>query len=429
MKHSFKQLVDALSISPLSNNILREITQLLEQQTPELFSPFITQSIESLFALEYWAWDRLSRDSHQWINQPNYMSLFHTLASFNKNLIFNYDDIDDETKAPLLILPNVDQINRIFEQIDKSNDDNDPFIGIASLWFDNLSSFIRENPQFAASPVICYINQYIGRNYLMTNQFKFYLTQLQQPQTQQQSNFSTRQLFYINTCSFSLDSYLFASAQNVSFTADEMFHHVGNEYLQTMNIHSHTIEFWNKELLISITHLTGFMRSCCCLNEQMTTEMKILFPTEQILCDFIDALVRILSYKPFHKEIKSKRLNCETILIDAILRFIFVILYTQNINWYFRSTSSLPDTILLITEHSSSDEISLCAYGILGGILTDEKLKELKATDNIGPVFYNTLNQAWHHPSKKHKQIPVSDLLRSESTLDICSFRSFLHIF
>jgi hypothetical protein len=429
MEPSFKQLVDALSVNPLSINVLREITELLEQQTPELFSSFVTQSIQPLLALEYWAWQQLSHDSYQWINQPNYMSLFHTLASFNKNLIFNYDDIDDETKAPLLILPNVDQINRIFEQIDKSNDDNDPFIGIASLWFDNLSSFIRENPQFAASPVICYINQYIGRNYLMTNQFKFYLTQLQQPQTQQQSNFSTRQLFYINTCSFSLDSYLFASVQNFPFTRDEMLHHVGNEYLQIMNIHSHTIEFWNKELLISITYLTGFMRSCFCLNGQMTTEMKILFPTEQILCDFIDALVRILSYKPFHKEMKPKRSNSETILIDNILDFMIRILHTDNINWYFRSNLSLPDILLFIAENSPFFQICLCAYGILGEVLTDEKLKEFNVSDKMPLFFYNMLNQAWYHPLKKYKQIPILDLLRGESTLDICSFKSFLHIF
>jgi hypothetical protein len=428
MDDYFKRLVDELSITPLSIDIFRKIILLIEQQTPESFSSFVSQSIQSLFVLEYWAWQRLNHDSHKWINRPNYINLFRKLASFNKNLIFNYDDIDDETKASLLIPDTIDQINNIFKQIENSNDDNDPFIAIVNLWFDNLSFFILENPQFNTSPVICYINQYIGRNHLMTNQFKFYLTQLQQSQ-KSQPNFSIRQLFYIKTCSFSLSSYLSASVQNFPFTTEEILHHVGNEYLQIINIHSHTIELWNKELLICIAHLTDFIRACCWWGGEKSIQTKILFPTEQISCDFAQALIQMVNYEPFYKEIKSKRLNIETFLMDTNLKFILVILHTQNINWFFRSNQTLPNTLLIIAENSKFDEICLYAYGILGEVLIDEKLKELKVSDNIVNFFHKTLEQCWYHPLKKYKQLSIVDLLRGESILNSCLFKLFLYIF
>jgi hypothetical protein len=428
MENNFDQLVVALSKSPLLTDVIYELTSLIEQQSDKSLSLFVSLSFQSLLTLEQWTWQLFSEDSLQWVNRSNYINLFRTLASFNKHLIFDCDNIEDQTKASLLIPDNVDQINGIFEQINQNNDENHPFIAIVSLWFDNLSFFIYENPQFDTSPVIFYINQYIGRNYLMTDQFKFYLTQLQQSQIRQPV-FTARQLFYIKTCLFSLSSYLSANVQNFPFTAEEMFHHIGNEYLQIINIHSQTIESWNKELLISITHLTNFIRSCSSFGGEKLTNIKIFFPTEQILCDFSQALIRIVNYKSFHKELQPKRSNSETILIDISLKFILIILYTQNMNWFFRSDLSLPDTLLIITENSTFEEICLCAYAVLGEVLTDEKLKKLQITDNIGDFFYNTLEQAWHHPLKKYKHISALDLLRGESTLKIYSCKSFIHLF
>ncbi|CAF1501382.1 unnamed protein product [Rotaria sp. Silwood1] len=206
MNDNFEQLVNALSITPLSIDILSKLTLLIEQQTFESDPLFISQSIQSLLVLENWAWQRLSYDSHQWISQSSYLTLFHTLSSFNKNLIINFDNIEVETKALLLISCTVDQVNSIFEGINQSNDDNDRFIAIISVWFDNLAFFINEDPRFDTSPIIYHINQYVGRNYVMTDQFKFYLTQLQQQSNLPKSIFTTKQLFYIKTFSLSLTS-------------------------------------------------------------------------------------------------------------------------------------------------------------------------------------------------------------------------------
>lgn len=410
MNANFQQLVDSLSLTPFPIAVLPKIALLIEQQTSESFSSFVSESTQSLLTLKHWAWQRLGQDSLQWINQPHYINFLHTLASFNQNLIFKYDCIDDETKALLLIPNTLGNINGIFEQINQSNDDNDPFIIIINLWFDNLSLFITENPQFDRSPSICYINQFLARNYLMTNQFKFYLIQLQQ-----EPIFSAKQLFYIKTCSYSLSSYLTAHVQKFPFTADEMLHHISNEYLQIINMYSQTIELWDKELPACIAHLTAFIRSCSWWCGEKSVDMKIIFPTEQILCDYMKGLIRILSYKPFYKEIQPNRSNSETILLDIILKYILAILNSQIIHWFLRSDPLLPDALLMIVENSTFDEISLCAYAVLGEILTDEKVKELKATDNISGFFQNILVQAWHHPRKRYKQIPLFELLRGKT--------------
>jgi hypothetical protein len=428
METNFKQLIDGLSTTPFSTDLLRDIIVLIEQQTPQSFSSFVSQSIQSLLVLKHWTWQRLSQDYHQWIIESDYINLFHSLALFNKNLIFNDDHINDETKASLLIPDSIDQINGMFEHVNRSNDDNSPLIVIVNLWLDNLSFFIHEYPQFATSPVICHINQYIGRNCLMTDRFQLYLTQLQQ-QPITQSIFSARQLFYIKTCSFSLTSYLFANARQYPFTAEEMLQHVGKGYLQIMNIHIHTMQSWNDELLICIAHLTGFMHSCCWGAGGRRVQTKILFPTEQVTCDFAQMLIKIINYEPFYQEIKPKQWNHETILVGVTLKFILLMIHSENITWFFRSNLSLPNKLLIFVENSKFDQMCMCAYGILGEILTDEQLKELKVTDTGAIFFSNMLRQGWHDPLKKYKQIPLLQLLVGESILSISAFQCSLSTF
>jgi hypothetical protein len=428
MENNFEQLITALPLSSSFTFGITEITNILEQQNIDLFSSFISESYKSLFTLECWAWKVLSKDSYQWINQPNYVTLFHTLALFNKNLIFNYDNIEDEMKASLLIPETVDQINGIFEQIERDKDDNDPFIGIASLWLDNLSFFVHENREFDISPIICYINEYIGRCYLMSEEFLFYLTQLHQTKLPK-SIFSTKQLFYIKTCSFSLSSYLTAKAQNFPFTGSQMMDHVGNNFVQIIEIHSHNTDIWSDQLLTCITHLIGFISACCWWGGEKLTQINVLFPSEQIIYSYINALIRIISYKPFYSHITAQWLNDETILMDFCLFSLKNVVQTQNLVWFFRSKISLPDTLLTIAELSVHDKICLRAYIILGEILCNEHLKDLKITDNVSLFFYDMLEKAWQHPSKKYKQMPIFHLLKGKLMKYFNSKTFFVFIF
>lgn len=408
----FQRLIDALSTKPFPTKLLPNIIQVLDQQITQSDASFVLQSMEALSILKQWTWQQLSNDYHQWIYQPNYFALFHSLASFNRYLIFHDDEqISNEIKVSLLIPDSIEQINGVLEQIDRNNDENCPFIIIVNYWFDNLSFFIREQPQFDKLPVISHLNEYISHHYLMTNQFQIYLNELVHQQSNQSIS-SARQLFYMKTCSYSLASYLSANAQQFPFTVNQIFEHIGEEYLQMMIVHCQSISAWSEELCSCIVHLSNLVYACYWWGGETLQEVKILFPTEQILCEFAQVLMQIISYEPFYRDIQPTGENNETILLNASLKLTLFLCSVHKITWFFRANPTFTETIMIIAENSVYDEICLCAYAVLGEVLTDEQLKELQVTDDLSAVFLNILTQSWQHPLKKYRHISVLDLLQ-----------------
>ncbi|CAF1104579.1 unnamed protein product [Adineta steineri] len=381
MDNNFEQLIASLSISSLSSNILHNITSHLQQQNSILLPSFISEFYSSILTLQHWTWELLSQNSHQWTEQKHYLELFHTLAIFNKNLVFNSDNIEANIKASLLIPDRIDWINGIFEQIENSHNDNNPLISIASMWFDNLSSFLIDNPEFESSTTITHINRYIARHYIMTDQYKSYLFQLRQSSLSE-SIFTAKQLFYIKTCSSSLSSYLTAKAQDFLYTSENIIRHFGPDYVQIIISQTHTIDSWSSQLLTCITRLLVFFVSCCWWGGEKGSQARIVFPNELIACEYIDALIRIVDYKPLRQYIVTQRTNDQTILLDTTLFTLINVAQSQHLIWYLRSKILLPDTLIAIAETSVHDRICLCVYGILGEILSSELFKELKISDS-----------------------------------------------
>ena len=410
--NNFEQLIAALPLSSAFTFGITEITNILAK---EHFDPLA--SIKSLFILESWAWKLLSKDSGQWINQPDYITLFRILAKFNRKLIFNEENLDDQIKAELLIPETIDLIHGIFEQIDRTKDPNDPLIELVCLWLDNLSLFIHETPNFDTSPIIIHLNEYIARTYLMSEEYFFYTNQLSLPKLSP-TIFTSKQLFLIKTCSFSLSSYLTVKPESFPFTAQEMMDHIGHHFVEILDVHSHNIDMWNEHLFSCLTHLIGFLSACCWWGGEMLNQIDQLFPSEQIIYCYINALVRIISYKPFYSHITAQWSNDETILMDFCLFSLKNLVQTPSLIWFFRSKISLPDTLLTIAELSIHDKICLRAYAIIGEILCHDRLKDLKITDNLCLFFYDMLEHAWQHSSKKYKQIPIFHLLRGEIQFD-----------
>jgi hypothetical protein len=420
MENEFKQLVGVLNISPLSGDILHKITLFLNLQTDELLSSCVLQSLESLLTLQQWAWQLFSQDSHQWINEHSYQELFNALAFFNKKLIFNNDDIDIDTKASLLFSVTVDQINNIFTHIDRSIDDNDPFINIMSLWFINHSYFLFDKLEYNTLPIIDHIGQCIVHKYVMNKQYKSYLTQLRQPHLTQ-SLFTFKMLFYIETCSFYSYTYLISRVQKFPYTADEMMDYLDEDYLEIIHIHRYSVASWNKELIVCIGHLIGFIAGCCWWDGQTRTHMKKLFPTEQITCDHVLDLIGIINHKPFYKETKPGRSNEETILLHSSFMLLSGIVQTQNISWLFRSNTTVRDTIIYLAENAANDEICSGGYVILGETLTDDQLKYLKIADNFCNYCFDLLEENWNRSWKKCKKVPIQYVLRGMSTKNVIS--------
>ncbi|CAF3358013.1 unnamed protein product [Rotaria sp. Silwood1] len=411
MEENIEDLFAALTTTTLSDDILSKISNLLQELDVQFLLKFISENFDFLFKLEHWAWKMLSENTYQWINQFKYLKLFHNLASFNKNLIFTLDTMDPDKKVSLLFPETTDLINSIFEQIQKSTDEHDPYFIIISLWFDNLSYFIHEHTQFALVPIITDINYSIACKFMMTDQYKFYLTQLQTSQISQ-SIFTYKQLFYMKTCSLSISSYCFCKNQNFPYTGDEILRYFAKDYLNIIYIHSFNVQLWSKELLGCITYIMSLVNVYCCWDGDKAKYIAILLPSEEISHEHIQSLIHIIGYKPLHQKIQTQRFNDETILIDNILSFLLAILHTYDSISFIRFETNLLEILLPLAETSVYDRISLSAYGLLGEIVCDEHLKQVKITDNLCEYFFYMLEQAWNHPKQKSQRVLISQLLR-----------------
>ncbi|CAF4257216.1 unnamed protein product, partial [Adineta steineri] len=203
-----------------------------------------------------------------------------------------------------------------------------------------------------------------------------------------------------------------ANHHKISCIADELVRWIRDDYLQIIHVHSRTIGLWSKELLACMTQLIAFAVVLWCPIGQNKVLINALFVAEQSIYDHIEDLMRIIDYKPFHKEMKPVRSNDETSIIDAALMILMVIVRTQNVSWFFRSNVSIQNALTTLAEAALYDEICLHIYGILSEVLSDEQFKNLKIADSMGGFFFNMLEQAWQHPLKKYKHSQIEHLLR-----------------
>ncbi|CAF2913405.1 unnamed protein product, partial [Rotaria sp. Silwood2] len=408
MENDLEQLVLTLLDASWSSNTITKLTDIFEKQTSQTIPSFVSVSLKSLLTIEQWAWQMLSKDSWQGIDLDNCVKLFHVLHSFNIKLILNNDGIQPDTKISLLIPSNIDWIDGILEQIESSSD---TLLTFASLWFDTLSYLAQQLSEIVYSPTMLHLNNRLSRDFIMTNQYKFYLKQLCEPNPTQ-SIFTAKQLFYMKTCSFSLNVYLWSKSQNFAFTSEEIIKFLSEDYSRMILVHSYTMDSWSNELLSCIAHIIGLICSSCWWGGQKPQHIEFIVPSKDTTYEHIFALIRLVSYHPFHQRISAQLYNNETVLIDASLIFLFGVVETYDLSCFISSQTNLPATLWLIAQTSSYDRIRACAYGFLAEILSDKQLKELKISDNICEFFFYILEQAWSHPTKKWKKITIPYLLK-----------------
>ena len=412
MEQFFQRLVAAFHLPSVSNDVLKQLSLILQQQTDESIATFVTEKYQWLEQLEHKVWHVLLWNGPEWLYQSNSWEFFRTLAVFNKKIIFNQDQIKEEVKIALLIPQTTDQFDSLFQQIEQSIDDHNPLIKITNVWLSNLGHLLHEYPRLVHSPLIIQINEYLGHHFLLSEQFKIYLLELQQPS----QIFSKKKLFYLKAVPLFLNAYFYSNPSSSSYTVETILQHVGEDYLQVILIQSAKIESWNKDLLGCVTHLMGFFRSFLWWDGENGVKLKLLFSTEKILCDYTEALVRLVGHQSFYKSLKTSWSNDPTILLDSTLLFLINIVQTQNINWFFRSITQLPTILLNLAEIDTYFRIYLCSYGLLSEILTDEHLKELKFIGRMRAFIFDMLEEAWRNPSKRYKQIPIIYFLRGQSS-------------
>ena len=412
MEDNLTDLVNVLTTTGFSDEVLLKITNLLRGVNAKFTTKFVLENASSLRTLEHWVWKVLSEDSSYWSTNSIYSKFFDNLASFNQNFIFISDEIDADTKATLLIPETTNIINCIFSQIENNEDENDIYFLIISLWFDNLSYLIQEHTQFIKSPIIIAMNHSIAVKFVMKNEYKIYLNQLQQSQL----IFTNKQLFFLKTCSFALSSFFFCKVQTFPFNSEEILQFLAQDYLEILRLHGYSIPLWSQELFCCITHLTNFIHTCCVWRDDREKNLQILFPSEDIAHNHLQLLVHIISYKSFHQQLECHRSNDATILVDSILSFIFYILENHDFIHFIRVQTRLIDTLLLLAETPGNNMININANGMLGELLSDEKLKQLKVTDHLCGYFFCVLERAWNHPAQVYRRSTVKQLLRGNST-------------
>lgn len=415
-ENNFAELIATLASSELPKDVLNQITVSLREQTNELSPLFVAENLASLLTLERWAWELLSQKSHPWVEHTAYVDVMHQLTSFNHTIIFNANDIEQDTKASLLIPDTTILVDLLFDEIERTSDDNDAFFVLISRWLNNLSYLVHEHAPLAVSPTIVHICQRIGHDYILSEQYKSYLSQLAQPQLAQ-SIFTGKQLFYVKTCSFLFRMYACTKLDKQPFTAEEILQRYGNDYIQIILTHSHTVDSWSRELLTCVAHLNDFICACCWWGNDGAAYIRTFAPLEQILYDYVQGLIRVLEEKSFHESITPQWSNDETILIDSALIFLLgAITQIKDLGCFVRSETNLSGVALTIAQNSCYDRISLCAFGILAELLTEEQLKELKVTSNISDFFFRFLERAWKHPTQRCKRIPIQQLLGGKLT-------------
>jgi hypothetical protein len=410
MEDNFEQLVAALTISPLSTSVMSKIVCILEEQTSQSIPSFVANSLQSLLTLEHWAWQVLSQDFRRWIDEQSCHQLFHALYSWNIKLISNTDATQSDTKEALLIPSNNEWIDGVLDQI---TIDHDTFLTVVSLWFDVLAYLVFQQPEAAYSPSIMHMNSRLSRDFVMTNQYKSYLQKLREPNISQ-IVFTKKQMFYLKTCSFSLSVYFSSKSQNFPFTSKDIINFLGDDYVQMILVQSNTLDSWNTELLACVAHLTSLITSTCWWGGHKAEHIEILFPFEDSDHIRILAFIRIVNHQPFHRYISIPWYNDENLLISSTLILLMAAVEIQNLGSFISSETNLPATLITIVQQSPHERILVYAYGFLAAILSNEQLKELQIADNICRFVFDVLEQAWKHPTKKWKKIPIPQLLKGK---------------
>ncbi|UJR17445.1 hypothetical protein I4U23_004340 [Adineta vaga] len=406
MHETFDQIVDAVAIP--SSDKLTTIASILDEQTFDTIVSFISTYMESLVRLEHWSWQVLSEDFQHWIHEPSYMKLFHALYTFNIKVISIREIISADTKTRLIIPLDSQWIDRILDQIEANNEQ---YFKVISLWFDVLSYLVIEQSDIVYLPLIVNLNQRLSRNFIMTEQYKSYLQELSKPLVSQ-SILTRKLMFYLKTCSLSLNAYFWSKNQDFPFTSQEIVQFLGRDYSEMIRVRSENIDSWSYELLSCIARLTGFICSVCWWGGQRSENIEIIIPSTDTTYTHLLAFIRIVSHQSLQRYITSQWHHDENVLIDTSLILLMAAVETQDLTCFIRSKTNFSTAILSIAQTVVYDRMRVGIYGFLAVILTDTQIKELKIADDMCKFSFDVLENAWKHPKKKWKKIPILYLLK-----------------
>ena len=403
---NLEQLIARLDLSPTNDILDRLASSLLSGQNDDI-NQVICSSFQSLLTLEQWAWKILSRDSRSCLDQPAYQRLFSALSSWNRKVIFQTKDL--ENKTALLLPTHLDIIDGIFEQIVKRKDDNDRFLSIINLWFNNLGSLVFLHATLATIPMMVYLTERLTSEFLMSEQFKIYLKQLQYSSV----TFTPKEEFYLNISVLFLQNYITSRPPSFIYTEEQILDYLAHDATKIILLHSKTLASSSSELLACIAHLTGLIQACLWAKPKTELMIQVFVLPDATVYDFLESVIEILSYRPFHELINAQCSNCETMLIDHLVCTLVYFINLPGFNDFFRSQPKLIEA-LSVFNRAPNDRIVLTAYGVQASILSETQIKQLNIASNMSDIFFRYLQAALQSPSKTYDKIPISELLKGK---------------
>ena len=415
MDENLEGLINIITTNkPITNDILSKLTSYFEQINGNLLIEYLDKNFDLLCRFERWLWDKFCVLNDDLFQQSNTFDFLQTIALFNKNLIFVIpDEFDAQKKFSLLFPDDINSIEQILEQIQSSTNDNDLYVYEISLWFDNLAYFIDTYTQFVDSPVVIQMNYLFAMKYFMTDKYRVYLLEIQE------QNFTPtyKQSFYIRTCSFVLSTYFFCKKQSFPYTAEDMLRYYSKDFLKFIENHYLNISSWSKDVLSYVAHIMNFLLACCWWRGDPQKHVHIVMSTKQQAENNILRLIHILNHRIYHERIEPSRSNDETILIDTTISFLLRLLLIYDSVCFIRKKTHLVDLLLPIAEKPINIRLSLRAYALLGEILCDDKLKDLKVGQKLYEYYFYILENAWQHPAQTFHRATVYHLLRGLTNL------------
>lgn len=404
LNENIEHLISTLILSS-SNDILSKVSLFFIEIENDDINIIISKYFQSLFNLEQWTWEILSRDCREWNEntENEYIKLFSKIYLFNQKLILSNNDI--KTKESLLIPTNIDIINRIFQQINQRHNETDHFLFIINLWFDNLSLFINENKEIIKYPLIIHINQQMISNIFLTKQFEDYFHQLKIS-----SSITIKQMFYLKTSILFLNRYLSSKPQEYLINPQEILEYLSQDYTTIILLYSQTISSWNEDFLSCFTHLIGLITTCQYLIGINYEILQMFIISKKSFYDYIESLINILNYQPYYQEIHIGFFNNKSIVFNNILRLFLYLINYQEIKHYFKSQQRLFD-IFLIFNQMINNQLSLVTYCLQVEILSEKEFKQLDIANDISENFFEYLQEAWKNSLRKYNHITIEELL------------------
>ena len=396
-------------VLPWSDDILDQLINNVERQENKEFDQWIESNYSLCSALEQTAWKILSQS---WTNNnrelaDRYRRLFSLTSTINHKLISSSIDID--SKMALMFPMNIEIVQEILREILREKNEDHLIFSLATSNFCSLASFIYRNLQLNSLSLIRFLFERFIVDFFQSSEYQIFVKKFQFDD----AFISEKQEFYLKVATFFTALYQSSKPEKSFYDLNETISWLCKDYSTIVSSYSGTVSSWNEPILGCLASLSFAVTTLIWSTTIDELDFQAFILPNQTIFDFLDSMIQIIQYQPFHRTIEANNSGAELILIDSI--FSILLYFTsnaENLN-YFRSNKKLLDT-LLIFDHTGNDRLNLITYRLQADILSENDIRKLNIIENIHEKFFLYLREASNNPLKMYNRISLDELLKGK---------------